>query len=106
MSLYDFECSSCGHLTEESHPMGKATNYSQCEVCGKRSQRTINMPFFKCHGDDLGIDGKPIYCPALARKLPYGKDDPKAFFSSKYKAREAARRKASSSDDYKLELDD
>jgi hypothetical protein len=26
--------------------------------------------------------------------MPYGKNDPKAYFSSKYKAREAARKKA------------
>jgi len=84
--------------------MGKAPNYSQCEVCGKRSMRTINTPYFRCQGDDMSRDGKPVYCPSLARRMPYGKNDPKAYFTSKRKAREAARKKAAESD-YNLHLD-
>lgn len=93
MPLFDFECSKCDHVTEEQHGMANIPKFSTCEVCGARTSKVFSVPNFTCHGDDLDR-GNPTYCPGLARKMPYGKNDPKAYFSSKYKAREAARKKA------------
>lgn len=75
----------------------------ECPECGGHSPRQFAAPAFSTHGDDLA-GGAAQYCPALARKMPYGKDDPKAYFTSKNAAREAARRKADTGD-YQLHLD-
>jgi hypothetical protein len=75
----------------------------ECPDCGARAERQFAMPAFSTKGDDLN-GGRPQYIPALARKMPYGKDDPKAVFTSKTAAREAARRKADTGD-YQLHLD-
>ncbi len=75
----------------------------ECSACGGRAERQFSAPAFNTKGDDLAGGGLQ-YCPALARKMPYNKEDPKAFFSSKRAAREAARRKADTGD-YQLHLD-
>jgi hypothetical protein len=46
-----------------------------------------------------------VYCPGLASYQRKGRQDPKAWFASKSKARDAARRKADSADGYSLHLD-
>lgn len=75
-----------------------------CPVCGKFATRVFAAPAFSTKGDDLFDGGKPQYCPALARKMPYNREDPKAYFASRTKAREAARRKADTGD-YQLDFD-
>lgn len=104
MATHDFACLSCGKITEEWHSMrGDIPKESTCPDCGAKTERQISMPNFSTHGDDLN-GGKPQYCPALARRMPYGKDDPKAYFSSKNAAREAARAKADTGD-YQITFD-
>lgn len=76
----------------------------ECSECGGRAERQFSTPNFSTRGDDLLDGGKPQYCPGLARKMPYNKEDPKAFFTSKRAAREAARRKADTGD-YELITD-
>ncbi len=83
--------------------MASIPDIVECEACGGKADRQFAAPAFSTKGDDLD-GGKAVYCPALARHMPYGKDDPKAFFSSKTAAREAARRKADTGD-YSLHLD-
>lgn len=76
----------------------------ECLACGGKAERQFSAPNFSTKGDDLLDNGRPQYVPALARKMPYGKDDPQAFFTSKTKAREAARKKADTGD-YQLSFD-
>ncbi len=83
--------------------MASIPDVVECSACGGRAERQMSMPNFSTRGDDLD-GGKPQYCPGLARKMPYNKDDPKAFFTSKSAAREAARRKADTGD-YQLHFD-
>ena len=83
--------------------MASIPDVVECSACGARADRQFSAPAFSTRGDDLN-GGKPQYIPALARKMPYGKDDPQAMFTSKHKAREAARRKADTGD-YQLHLD-
>jgi hypothetical protein len=83
--------------------MASIPNVVECEACGGKAERQFSAPAFSTHGDDLN-GGQGTYCPSLARKMPFGKDDPKAFFTSKRAAREAARRKADTGD-YSLHLD-
>ena len=75
----------------------------ECEACGGKAERQFSAPAFSTRGDDLN-GGRGQYCPALARKMPYGRDDPGAIFTSKHAAREAAKRKADTGD-YQLHLD-
>lgn len=83
--------------------MASIPNLVECEACGGRAERQFAAPAFSTRGDDLD-GGKAVYCPGLARKMPYGKDDPLAHFTSKRAAREAAKRKADTGD-YQLHLD-
>ncbi len=83
--------------------MASIPDVVECQACGGRAERQFSAPAFSTRGDDLA-GGAAQYCPGLARKMPYGKDDPKAFFSSKTAAREAARRKADTGD-YQLHFD-
>ena len=104
MPSFDFTCQRCRTTFEERHPMASIPSVVECQECGGKAERQFSTPAFSTHGDDLLDGGKATYCPALARKMPYGKDDPKAFFTSKTAAREAARRKADTGD-YQLHLD-
>lgn len=104
MPTYEFLCPRCSTMFDEFHSMRNIPNTAECPECKTASPRQFAAPAFSTRGDDLLDGGKPQYCPALARKMPYGKDDPKAFFSSKKAAREAARRKADTGD-YQLTFD-
>jgi len=103
MPSFDFTCQRCRTTFEERHPMASIPSVVECQECGGKAERQFSTPAFSTRGDDLD-GGKPVYCPGLARKMPYNRDDPQAMFSSKTKAREAARRKADTGD-YTLTLD-
>ena len=103
MPTYDYACPRCATVTEEWHRMAAIPAHIDCPACGALAPRQFNTPAFSTHGDDLN-GGKAQYCPGLARKMPGNKDDPKAFFSSKRAAREAARRKADTGE-YTLTFD-
>ena len=104
MPCHDYRCLRCLTMFEERHPIKESPpQLTTCPECGHTAQRQFSAPAFSTKGDDLD-GGKPVYCPGLARKMPYGKDDPKALFTSKTAAREAARRKADTGD-YQLTLD-
>ena len=103
MPAFDFTCQRCRTTFEERHSMASIPSVVECAECGGRAERQFAAPAFSTRGDDLN-GGKAQYCPALARKMPYGKDDPKAYFTSKRQAREAAKRKCDTGD-YQLHLD-
>jgi putative FmdB family regulatory protein len=102
--LFDYECRSCGHVDEEHYSMSSIPRHSKCSVCGDTSDKMFSAPAFSTRGDDLN-GGKAVYCPGLASYQRKGRQDPKAWFASKSKARDAARRKADSADGYSLHLD-
>lgn len=83
--------------------MANIPDVSECPDCGATAHRQFSAPAFSTRGDDLN-GGKPQYCPGLARRMPYGKPDPQALFTSKRAAREAARRKADTGD-YSIHFD-
>lgn len=105
MPAFDYECQKCGHIDEESHPMSAIPRRSTCSVCGSHTEKMFSAPSFTCKGDDLDPSGKPVYCPSLATYQRKGKQDPKAWFKSKSKARDAAKKKVDSADGYELHLD-
>lgn len=104
MPIYGFFCPHCEHEADEVHSMHAIPKHGTCEMCGKRTDRIFSTPAFNTKGDDLD-GGKPVYCPSLATYQRKGKQDPKAWFTSKSKARDAARKKADSTDGYTLHLD-
>lgn len=97
MPTFDFACSRCATVFEERHPMANIPDVSECPDCGATAHRQFSTPAFSTRGDDLN-GGKAQYCPSLARRMPYGKEDPQAYFSSKTAAREAAKRKCDTGD--------
>lgn len=104
MPTYQYTCQRCGTQSDELHPMSDIPDAVSCPACGAKATRDFVPPHFSTKGDDLN-GGNPQYCPALARRMPGGKNDPKAYFTSKYKAREAAKRKAGETEGYTLHLD-
>lgn len=106
MPFYRWECEQCDHQFETMHRMVDAPQTHACPECGGKGLRVFGSLRSSTMGDDLTRrnDGKPQYCPGLARRMPYNRDDPQAFFTSKYAAREAARRKADTGD-YQLTFD-
>jgi putative FmdB family regulatory protein len=104
MATYEFCCQRCETRFDEWHSMKSIPDSVACPACGATADRQFATPAFSTRGDDLLDNGKPQYCPGLARKMPYGKEDPQAYFTSKTKAREAARRKADTGD-YQLHFD-
>lgn len=104
MPAYDFACQRCQTVTEQWHRMSELPDHIDCPACGARADRQISMPNFNAHADQLNR-GEPQYCPGLARRMPYGRNDPQAYFKSKRKARDAAKRKAETQEGYTLHLD-
>ena len=105
MPRHDYRCTRCLTQFEEIHSIKESPPaLSECPECGSTAERQFAMPAFSTRGDDLLDNGKPQYVPAVARRMPYGKEDPAAYFTSKTKAREAARKKADTGD-YQLHLD-
>ena len=103
--VHDYRCQRCRAVFEERHPIKDSPPaLSACPDCGGPADRQFAAPAFSAKGDDLLDNGRPQYVPAVARRMPYGKEDPQAYFTSKAKAREAARRKADTGD-YELTLD-
>lgn len=98
MAAYDYCCTKCNRTTEEIFKMGEAPQEIKCPFCKGKAEKQIIPASFSCRGDDLANGGSVVYCPSLARRMPYGKPDPKAYFSSKKKAREAARAKMDTGD--------
>ncbi len=104
MASHDYRCRRCLTMFEERCSIKESPpQFSECQACGGVAERQFSAPAFSTRGDDLD-GGKAVYCPGLARKMPYNRDDPKAMFTSKSAAREAARRKADTGD-YQLHLD-
>ncbi len=104
MPGHDYRCRRCLTVFEERYSIKESPpQLCECQACGGTAERQFSTPAFSTRGDDLD-GGKPVYCPGLARKMPFNKDDPLAHFTSKHKAREAARRKADTGD-YQLHLD-
>lgn len=105
MPIHDYRCQRCLTVFEERRSIKESPpQTSVCPECGSAAERQFAAPAFSTRGDDLLDNGKPQYCPGLARKMPYNREDPKAYFSSKRAAREAARKKADTGD-YQLHLD-
>ncbi len=104
MATHDYRCHQCLTIFEERHSIKEGPpQLTECPECGSTAERQFSAPNFSTRGDDLN-GGQPQYIPALARRMPYLKDDPKAMFTSKRAAREAARRKADTGD-YQLHFD-
>lgn len=104
MPVHDYRCQRCLTVFEERHPITESPpETSECPECGSTAIRQFAAPAFSAKGDDLN-GGKPQYCPALARRMPFGKPDPQAYFASKSAARDAARRKADTGD-YTIHFD-
>lgn len=100
---YSYACPRCSTEFDEYHSMRNIPESAECPECHTKAPRQFTAPAFSTRGDDLD-GGRPVYCPGLARKMPYNRDDPQAMFTSKTKAREAARRKADTGD-YQLHFD-
>lgn len=97
MPVYEYSCRSCECVTQEVHGMRDFPRTSKCEKCGAVSDKIISAPSVVVH-TDLLKDGKPRYISQLARRMPKGKPDPRAFYTHKSKAQDAARRKADSTE--------
>jgi hypothetical protein len=78
---------------------------THCEKCGLVAEKILSQCQVGIVKTGLLNDGKPEYVSQLARRMPKGKMDPKAYFTHKSQVQDAARRKADSADGYELQID-
>lgn len=105
MPLYDYACRSCECITQEVHPMRDIPRTTHCRKCGSVADKIISQLAAVTVHTDLLDGGKPAYVSQLARYMRKGKQDPKAWFTHKSQAQDAARRKADSADGCELHID-
>lgn len=92
MATYDYACPKCDHHEDVQHSMNIASVTMQCPACKRASLvKQIGAPAFSFKA---GSHVDPVYYGQLARRMPYGKPDPKAWFTSQSKAEDAAKRQA------------
>ncbi len=85
---YDYACDKCGYTCEQTHSMNVRLKLA-CPNCTGTLEKQIGMPGFSFRA---GSHVDPVYYGQLARRMPYGKPDPKAWFTSQSKAEDAAKR--------------
>lgn len=88
MAFYDYCCPLCSYEQEFSHSMNVRLQPS-CPKCPGVMEKQIAAPSFSFRA---GSHVDPVYYGQLARRMPYGKADPKAWFTSQSKAEDAAKR--------------
>ena len=49
MALYDYQCTSCGHIFEVEHPMAESPEIT-CPECKKKAQKKISASAIKFTG--------------------------------------------------------
>jgi len=51
MARYDYQCSSCGNVQEESHLMSGPTEIIKCNKCkSKKMEKIISAPYVRFDG--------------------------------------------------------
>lgn len=88
MAFYDYRCPLCDHAEEMSHSMNVVLRPG-CPKCPGVMEKQIAACSF-CFKAGSHVD--PVYYGQLARRMPFGKPDPKAWFTSQSKAEDAAKR--------------
>lgn len=93
MATYDYFCHGCEHSQEESHLMREcATKVICCAKCGAVMSR---IPQATRHIEGYyAIHDNPVWYSNLAQKMPGTKKDPKAWFTSRRKAEDYAKKMA------------
>lgn len=93
MPKYQYACPDCNHESEQSHLMKECdTIVITCDRCGTRMNRVPQSTaaiqgFYTTHEN-------PVWYSNLARKMPKGQKDPKAWFTSRAKALDYAKKLA------------
>ncbi|MCC7409604.1 MAG: zinc ribbon domain-containing protein [Phycisphaeraceae bacterium] len=54
MPIYEYECSGCGHVTEQLRRMSDADGKVACEACGSRKTHRKHSVFSACGCDTAG----------------------------------------------------
>ena len=58
MPVYDYECTECKHVQEETHPMKDMPQETKCEKCGKKAVRVfLKAPNLIIPADFFSHDG-------------------------------------------------
>lgn len=93
MPVYVYACPSCDHEQEEEHSMREcSTKIIQCRQC-----RTVmsRIPQATRHVEGYYTTHEnPVWYSNLAQKMPRGQKDPKAWFTSRRKAEDYAKKMA------------
>lgn len=92
---YPHRCPKCGrdediflHISERDTPQ-------ECPACKNRMERQITVPEAVHHGEQTHTEengGKGRYYGQLARRMPFGRPDPNAYFKDPEKARDVAKK--------------
>lgn len=88
MPAYDYACQKCDYVVEIIHGMTDVIHPKcpHCAIALEKQPSTFNFAF------RAGTHTDPVYYGQLARRMPFGKPDPKAWFTSQSAAEDAAKR--------------
>lgn len=98
MPTYEFQCQKCGHQEDVSLSIAERNSRQRCTVCLGRAVRQQTFPHVnlttgaQSHSQLNG--GRGEYYSQLARRMPFAKNDPSAYFTDPEKARDAAKKHA------------
>ncbi len=98
MPVYEFSCQKCGHQEDLILFISERDQPQNCKLCAIPMERQPSIPRlnlvsgYQTHTHLNG--GKGEYYGQLARKMPFGKPDPLAYFTDREKARDVAKKKA------------
>ena len=98
MPSYPFQCPKCEHAEDLVLAIDDRDTPQKCNDCTHTMVRQMCAPRFntatgvQTHAYEN--NGKGRYYGQLAERQPFGRNDPKAYYTDPEKARDAARRKA------------
>ena len=100
MPSYPFECQKCGHTEDMVLAIDDRDTPQKCSECTHTMERQMCAPRFNtatgAQTHAYENNGRGRYYGQLARRMPFGKNDPQAYIKDPQKAKDLAKLKADS----------
>lgn len=95
MPTYEFACDACETLHDLMLFISERDTPQACPKCGAVMGRQVTVPNGVIAGEQTHTEengGKGRYYGQLARRMPFGRPDPNAYFKDPEKARDVAKK--------------
>ena len=95
MPTYEYACHKCEVLHDLMLFISERDEPQKCPTCSATMERQVTVPNGVLAGEQTHTEengGKGRYYGQLARLMPFGRPDPKAYFTNPERARDAAKK--------------